>query len=126
MIDQIFQKIDLYDIKLSVNEINSNLLEYIEKLEPFGKGNEEPSFIVYGLKIEHYKIIKDKHLLIFFKSDFGNNIRAISFNCIGTKLGENLINNKVSDFEFGCSIKRNNFNYDLQPQLIIKDALIVS
>ena len=124
--ESIFQKVDFYDIKLSVNEINNDLLEYLERLEPFGNGNEEPTFIVYGLKIDHYKIVKQKHLLIFFKSDFGKNLRAISFNCIGTKLGENLINNKFSDFEFGCSIKRNNFNYDLQPQLIIKDALIVS
>ena len=111
---------------MSVNEINLDLLEYIEKLEPFGKDNEEPTFIVYGLKIDHYTILKEKHLLIFFKSDFGNNIRAISFNSIGTKLGENLMNNKFSDFEFGCNIKRDNFNSDLQPQLIIKDALIIN
>ena len=65
-------------------------------------------------------------MLIFFKTDFGSNIRAISFNCIGTKLGENLIKNKFSDFEFGCNIKRNNFNYDLKPQIIIKDALIIN
>ena len=48
---------------------------------------EEPKFIVQGLKIDHFKVLKEKHILIFFRSDFGNNIKAISFNSIGTNLG---------------------------------------
>ena len=122
----LFQKIDLYDAKLSINEINLDLLKYIEKLEPFGKGNKEPMFIVHGLNIDNYKIIKEKHLLIFFKSEFGIKIKAISFNSVGTKLGENLMHNKSAKFEFGCTIKRDNFSDDLKPQLIIKDAMIIN
>ena len=121
----LFQKINLYDVKLSVNEINLDLLENLENLEPFGNGNEEPKFIVQGLKIDHCKVLKGKHVLIFFRSDFGINIKGISFNSVGTNLGENLINNISAKFDFGCSIKKNNFNDDLQPQLIIEDAMLV-
>lgn len=124
--NSIFEKINLYDIKLSINEINLDLLKYIEKLEPFGSGNEQPMFIINDLKVDNCKIIKEKHLLIFFKSELLKNISAICFNSIGTKLGENIINNKSAKFEFGCTVNRNNFNNDLQPQLIIKDAIIVS
>ena len=56
----LFQKINLYDAKLSADEINLDLLENIENLEPFGNGNEEPKFIVQGLKINHCKVLKDK------------------------------------------------------------------
>jgi len=122
----LFQKINLYDAKLSVDEINLDLLENIENLEPFGNGNEEPKFIVQGLKINHCKVLKEKHLLIFFRSDFGIDIKGISFNSVGTNLGENLINNITAKFDFGCSIKKDNFNSDLQPQLIIEDAMLVN
>ena len=122
----LFQKINLYDAKLSVDEINLDLLENLENLEPFGNGNEEPKFIVQGLKINHCKVLKEKHVLIFFRSDFGIDIKGISFNSFGTNLGENLINNKSSKFDFGCSIKKDYFNGVLKPQLIIEDAMLVN
>ena len=121
-----FQKINLYDVKITVNEIKLELIENLEKLEPFGNGNQEPKFIVQGLKIDHCKVIKEKHILIFFRDDFGKNIKGISCNSVGTNLGENLINNISAKFDFGCSIKKDNFNSDLQPQLIIEDAMLVN
>ena len=121
--ESLFQKINLYDVKLSVDEINLDLLENIENLEPFGNGNEEPKFIVQGLKINHCKVLKEKHVLIFFRSDFGIDIKGISFNSFGTNLGENLINNKSSKFDFGCFIRKDYFNGALKPQLIIEDAM---
>ena len=124
--ESLFQKINLYDVKLSVDEINLDLLENLESLEPFGNGNEEPKFIVQGLKINHCKVLKEKHVLIFFRSDFGIDIKGISFNSFGTNLGENLINNKSSKFDFGCSIKKDYFNGVLKPQLIIEDAMVVN
>ena len=124
--ESLFQKINLYDVKLSVDEINLDLLENLENLEPFGNGNEEPKFIVQGLRINHCKILKEKHILIFFRSDYGMDIKGISFNSFGTNLGENLINNKSSKFDFGCSIKKDCFNSVLKPQLIIEDAMPVN
>ena len=124
--ESLFQKINLYDVKLSVDEINLDLLENLENLEPFGNGNEEPKFIVQGLKINHCKVLKEKHVLIFFRSDFGIDIKGISFNSFGTNLGENLINNKSSKFDFGCSIKKDYFNDVMKPQLIIEDAMLVN
>ena len=113
---------------VSIDLLTSNLdlLDNLEKLEPFGNGNDEPKFIIKGLKIDYCKVLKEKHLLIFFKSKFGIKIKAISFNSIGTKLGENLMHNKSAKFEFGCKIKRDNFSDDLKPQLIIKDAMIIN
>ena len=124
--DSFFQKIEYFDSRLSINMINQNLLEDIEKLEPFGNGNEEPKFIINDISIEHVKIIKEKHLLIFFRNNYFDNLRAICFNCIGTKLGEYLLNFNNHILEFGCTIKKQNFNGFLQPQIVIKDAMIVN
>jgi single-stranded-DNA-specific exonuclease len=124
--DSIFQKNQFYDTKISVNEINEKLLSDIEKLEPYGNGNEEPKFLVDGLIIEYFKTLKDKHLMIFFKNNYGELIKGICFNCIGTEMGENLMINKSSNFKFVCIIKRDNFNNSLMPQLIIRDVIIVN
>ena len=45
-------------------------MDEILKLEPFGAGNNEPQFIIKDIKIEKTQIIKDKHILIFFKMIF--------------------------------------------------------
>ena len=66
-----FKKICLYDIKLSINEINFDLLEDLEKLEPFGNGNEQPMFITENIDefrkfTDHNKII-NMHLSLLPK-----------------------------------------------------------
>ena len=122
----IFQKIEEFDLKISLNAVNQDLLEDIEKLEPFGNGNEEPKFIITDIQIENVKIIKERHLLIFFQTDHSVNLRAICFNCIDTKLGEYLLNYKRYNFIFGCTIKRDNYKKSFQPQMILIDAMILN
>ena len=122
----LFKKIENFDSEISVNEINDDLLEVIDKLEPFGSGNHEPKFIIKDLKIDSVQIIKDKHILIFFQNDFSSSLKAICFNCIGTVLGDYLLNFRNKKLLIGCSIRRDNFNDTSMPQIIIKDAIITN
>ena len=70
-----FEKVITYDLVISINDINHSFLNSLKKLQPFGKGNPEPYFIVSDLKIDSIKIIKDKHILIFFENDLGEKIK---------------------------------------------------
>ena len=124
--DSLFKKIDKFDGILSVNEINNELITIIDQLQPYGNGNPEPQFIIKDLIIDTIKIIKEKHIMIFYKNLLGENLKAICFNCIGTELGEYLINFKKYSFYFSCNIKKDDFNYSKKPQLIIKDAMIIN
>jgi len=121
--ENIFEKIINFDLIISINDINNSLLESLEKLEPYGKGNPEPYFIINDLKIDSIKIIKNKHILIFFVNDVGNNIKGICFNSQGTILGEYLEKFNQYKFYFGCSIISDKFSRDTRPQLIIKDIM---
>jgi len=121
----IFKKIENFDSILSVNEINNDLLENIEQMEPFGAGNPEPQFIIEDIKIDSVKIIKDKHLLIFFQNDFSLTFKAICFNCLGTILGDYLLNFRLHNLSIGCTIKKDNYTESLTPQIIIKDAILI-
>ena len=121
--ENIFKKIINFDLIISINDINNSLLESLEKLEPYGNGNPEPYFIINDLKIDSIKIIKNKHILIFFENDLGNNIKGICFNSIGTILGDYLEKFNKYKFYFGCSITSDKFSKDIRPQLIIKDVM---
>ena len=121
-----FDKTDYIDSLISVNEINNNLLDTLQKMEPYGNGNAEPIFLIDDLNIESIKIIKEKHIILFFKNDNNETLKAICFNCINSQLGEYLLNFKKFKFNFSCSITNDNYSKTNQPQIIIKDAMIVN
>ena len=122
---QYFKKIETFDSIISINEINNNLLETINQIEPFGSGNLEPTFIIRDIMIDNIKILKNKHILVFIKNDLSSNVKAICFNCIDTILGDYLLNFSKYKFAFSCNIKRDYFNNTTTPQIIIKDAMII-
>ena len=124
--NHLFEKIQKFDSILSVNEINNELLEIIEYLEPFGSGNSEPKFIINDMIISSIKILKEKHLLIFFQNDFSDNLKAICFNCLDTDLGDYLLNFKKYKFSIGCTIKKNSFKDVSEAQIIIKDIMLIN
>ena len=113
----------LYDSILTIEQINENLLSNLELLEPFGKGNKEPKFLILNLNINFIKTIKQKHLIISFYNSIGNSIEGICFNVMNTILGENLLSSKNKNLNIIASIKRNNFSNNSSAQLIIDDAI---
>jgi len=119
----VFEKIINFDLIISVNDLNLNLLDSLEKLQPYGKGNPEPYFIISDLKIDSIKILKNKHILIFFENDLGNKIKGICFNSKGTIVGDYLEKFNQYKFYFGCSVTPDKFSRDIEPQLIIKDVM---
>ena len=65
---EFFEKKIFYDSEISVNQINKDFLDNLELLEPHGKGNEEPQFLIKDIVIDQVKNLKNKHILIFFKN----------------------------------------------------------
>ena len=122
----LFEKILYYDLKLSVNQINNELLYILEQMEPYGKGNEEPQFILKDIIIEKIKVLKNKHQLIFFKNDLGINLKGISFNSFNTELGDYISKYNHYKFDFLCSIKRDSFANNDVPQIYISDAKLIN
>ena len=121
-----FKKTIFYDTILSVDEINIGLLEDIERLEPFGKGNPEPKFIIKNIYLEFAKTIKERHVLIKFRNNSDLLLKGISFNCVDNDLGQNLLKSKNKKFDLGCSIKKDVYQPNIQPQIVIYDAMFTN
>jgi len=74
------EKTIIYDAKLSLDEITNDFIDNIEKLAPFGIGNEKPLFLferVSPKRVEYFGKTKE-HIKLIFKNNFGE-IAAISF-----------------------------------------------
>lgn len=76
---------DHYDLEISFNDINKQLVTELESMEPFGMGNERPMFRMKDCKIESFTILKDLHVKWVFthKDNPTQKISGISFFYIG-------------------------------------------
>jgi len=124
--EDLFEKKVFYTDKLSLNQIQTSLLDDLQKLEPFGNGNEEPNFIFTDIKIESVKKIKEKHYLVFFKNDFDKIIKGICFNSVNTIIGDYLEKYRQFNFEIAGTLKEDNYKDNSLPQIIIKDLMLLN
>ncbi|MFC0905650.1 single-stranded-DNA-specific exonuclease RecJ [Clostridium sp. MT-14] len=125
------------DKRLPLENVSFKMLEDVEKLQPFGKGNPEPVFGEKNIDVFRvYFLGKDKNVLKLFcrlkKSlkkidavDFngGKKFKELVMERYGDKKGNEILNNKFRsikmDFIFSPSI--NEFNGNKSIQIIVKD-----
>lgn len=63
-------------ICIDFEDINTNLIEELLLLEPFGQFNKKPLFKCLNLPVKKHKVLKDKHVKLFLE----NSVSAIGFN----------------------------------------------
>ena len=123
--DLIFEKNLFLNDRISLNQINYDLVLDLKKLQPFGNGNEEPIFVLYDIDIESFKIIKDKHILVFFKTISGKNLKGICFNSVNTIIEDYLKKYRNYKFEIAGTLHEDNYNSVPKVQIIIKDLMLL-
>jgi len=105
------------DTEIRFDEINQEVLDYLNKMSPYGPGNMRPVFVARGLQIHGMpRIVGEQHLKFKASKD-----RTV-FSAIGWKMGEfyeMLISNRSLDMAF--VIEENEWNGNKEIQLSIKD-----
>jgi len=108
---------EFVDMKIDIDDIDLKLAEEINKLAPFGVGNEKPTFLIENISPSNIRTLGKTaaHLEISFAKSNGSVIKAIEFyktrESLGLEVGEicNLIVN----------IEINNFNGRKEPRIKI-------
>lgn len=136
--DDIIAKIRI-DKQLSLKDISFELVQDIEKLQPFGKGNETPLFAEKNITILKTDFIGKEKKILRFQCELCKNktITAISFNgyedfkkMIVDSYGENIFSNiilgeKVElNLDMIYTVNVNEYNGYRSLQMMIKDFRI--
>ena len=117
------KNLNKYDMELSASALKTKFMNDINKLGPFGNFNSLPTFLIKNVKIIKFEIINNKHISVIIKPAIGPTIKAISFNCLSTKVGEYLLTNKKIINIIG-QIHENIWNNKKTIQLNIKDLIL--
>ncbi len=114
-----------YISKISLNSINLNFFNEINKLAPFGNKNSKIIFLIENVKIIKPLLIKDRFISCFIKSKTNKLIKAISFNPIESSISLNLFNQK-KEISILAKINKNYWNNKTNIQLEIVDVICLS
>ena len=112
-----------YDAELSSLSFNEDFFNNIKKIEPFGVGNPNPTFLLRDLKVIKSTNLNNKHISVILKSKMGYSIKSISFNSVNNEIGKLLLNYKNS-FNVLGQISENIWNNKKTLQLTIRDIII--
>ena len=77
-----------FESELNISVINKEFFATIDKFSPYGVGNPKPKFLIRDCFIKYPRIVGEKHYSFFVENSFGDRIKAISFNSVGTSLGK--------------------------------------
>jgi single-stranded-DNA-specific exonuclease len=111
-----------YISRLSFSAINSKFYKDIMNLGPFGQNNANPIFLVENTKIIKPKILKDKYISFYIKSNYGKLISGICFDLLESETSKNLLHNK-NTMNLIVQIKENLWNNKKNLQLVVLDAI---
>jgi single-stranded-DNA-specific exonuclease len=69
------------DAVVHLNEITPELMNYLEKMQPYGVGNPEPIFCCRDFQVEDSQILKGRHLRLRLRQDQAR-LTGIGFNLL--------------------------------------------
>jgi single-stranded-DNA-specific exonuclease len=111
------------DAALSLAAAQSELIDHITKLAPFGAANPEPRFVFPEVRVVHAEPVGTGHLRCAFADplDTGR-LRAIAFRAVETPLGKFLAETRGAAIHVTGHLRRDGWRGGDAVQLVIDDA----
>lgn len=78
------------DAILAPSQVTTETYDLVQTISPFGQGAPEPIFAIQNVEITHTRQIGENHLKLTVE-DAGARIDALVWRCIGTPLGDALL-----------------------------------
>ena len=119
---------DYYDIEIFPHEITPNLIRELEKIGPFGRGNENPVFKLSGVHLDSFTILKDLHVKWNFSAKSKYKFKGISFNYIGKWMHQSpdqiFKQQKRENLSIIFTLSLNRFNGNEYLQLMVQKLIV--
>jgi single-stranded-DNA-specific exonuclease len=112
------------DMALSLEEINYDLWNDINKLAPFGMGNHKPLFLIKDIVPSDMRIFgkENAHVEIVFTKKDGTKIKAIKFFGAGEDWAKKLKENKDRKIDLIASLEKSVFRNEVELRLRISEV----
>jgi single-stranded-DNA-specific exonuclease len=111
------------DGTLSIPAAQSELIDLIARLAPFGAANPEPRFAFPHVRVLHAEVVGSNHLRCTLSDSFDNiRLRGIAFRAAGTPLGQFLAETRGIAVNIAGHLRRDNYRGGNAVQLAIDDA----
>lgn len=114
------------DCEVPVTLVNLKTIESLSEFAPYGMKNPQPVFEIQNLKILEVKSIgKEQEHIKLKVIDAGNVSGAVSFDCLGWRMGSYSTNLKVADtIAIAGNLDINEWRDKKYPQVVLKDIKI--
>lgn len=110
------------DAVLDVGGATVDLADYLEQLEPFGAGNQEPKLMLNNVKIIKPSLIGVGHVRCVLTSENGGSIKGIAFRVGDNEIGNAMLNPGGNRFDVVGVLRRDRWNGRNEVQFIIDDV----
>lgn len=109
------------DAKVSLRQINHQLLKELQLLQPFGVGNPEPTFMAAGLRVLEQRIVGEDHLKLTVRQN-----HSAPFDTIGFRMGSWEVAKTLQDHPIDLAFvpERNRWKGLERIQLRIRDVKV--
>ena len=117
----LFRPAMTYDGKLQIPDVSLETVGRLERLQPFGRGNPEPVFLIENVRLFDARALKGSHVKCRLADQYDNVMDTISFRVLPGDLGEGLLTVGIWVDVVG-TLSINRFRNRETVQFIIRDA----
>lgn len=114
------------DGAVALSGVTPDLLALIERVGPFGAGNEQPRFVIPNVRVGKADVVGSGHVRAFLTGPGGGRLKAIAFKCIDTDLGVALLSSAGMAMHVAGTLRLDTWNGRNECQLVIDDAAPVA
>ena len=106
---------------LDIHGVNTELLESLKVLEPFGESNPEPCFVITNVMISNSISLKNGHVSCILTGRDGGRLSAIAFRVADKEIGSVLLKNTGKYYHVAGRIKQDIWKGKAKIQMYIED-----
>lgn len=109
------------DAVLDAAAANVEMIDYLEKLEPYGAGNKEPLILLRNVRLIKPAMVGVGHVRCILSSDNGGSLKGMAFRVGDNDIGQAMLTAKGDSFDVVGVLRRDRWQGRNEAQFIIED-----